>query len=159
VRPAGAVTPRTVDFAFARAPAYRVAAVVWKGPWNERRIRAEFERIERWAKQHKLRTGLWIFREPAERTWEVAIEVKGAAPGAARIRRKTYRAGSVARVVFDPDVVSPRVVYHGLTDWLRWRKREKEIRSVVSYREVYRGNPWRDASVWARTEVQFVVRR
>jgi hypothetical protein len=148
----------TVDFEFARSPTYRVVSVSWKGPWSERRIRTEFERLARWAKERKLRTGLWIFREPGERSWEVAIEVKGHARSEGSIRAKTLRAVRVARVVFDPDVVSPRVVYHGLSDWLRWRRREKKIRSVGSTREVYRGNPWTDAKAWAGTEVQFVVR-
>jgi hypothetical protein len=61
-------------------------------------------------------------------------------------------------VRFDPTVVSPRVVYHGLSDWLRWQRKEKKIRSVVSYREIYEGNPWKDKRAWSRTEVQFVVR-
>ena len=150
---------RTIDFELARAPSYRVAAIAWKGPWNERQIQARFEQVERWARQHSLRTGRWIFREPGERRWEVAIEVRGSARGSAGIRMKTLRAAAVARVVFDPDTVAPRVIYHGLTDWLRWRKRAKELRSVVSTREVYAGNPWRDPAVWARTEIQFLVRK
>jgi effector-binding domain-containing protein len=153
------VKPRTIDFEFARAPAYRVASIAWTGPWNEKRIQAQFERVEAWAKRAGLRTGRWIFREPGSRRWEASVEVKGAARSAAPVRIKTLPAARVARVVFDPDVVSPRVVYHGLSDWLRWRKREKEIRSVVSTREVYAGNPWREAKAWARTEVQFVVRK
>ena len=148
----------TVDFGFARTPAYRVAYVAWKGPWNERRIQREFEALDRWAKERGVRTGAWIFREPGEARWEAAVELKGSAKGDARVRVKTFRATRVARVVFDPEAVSPRVVYHGLSDWLRWRRREKKIRSVVSTREVYRGNPWRDRKAWARTEVQFVVR-
>jgi effector-binding domain-containing protein len=148
----------TVDFEFARAPAYRVASIAWKGPWNERQIRARFEEVEKWAKSQRLRTGRWIFREPGARSWEVAIEVKGSAAGTGRIRRKTYPASRVARVVFDPDAVSPRVVYHGLSDWLRWRRKDKQIRSVGDSREIYTGNPWRDARAWSRTEVQFLVR-
>ncbi|HTP55372.1 MAG TPA: hypothetical protein VML53_01735 [Thermoplasmata archaeon] len=150
---------KTVDFEFAKAPRYRVAAIAWSGPWNERKIRAQFERVAAWAKGQKLRTGRWIFREPGTRRWEVSIELLGRARGSSPVRLKTLPATPVARVVFDPDVVSPRVVYHGLSDWLRWRKREKQIRSVVSTRELYPGNPWTDPSAWARTEVQFVVRK
>jgi effector-binding domain-containing protein len=87
----------------------------------------------------------------------VALEVKGPVRGTPRIRRKTYPATRVARVVFDPEQVSPRVIYHGLSDWLKWRRREGKIHAVVSSREVYSGNPWRDARAWSRTEVQFVV--
>jgi effector-binding domain-containing protein len=149
----------TIDFAMGRAPALRVASVRWKGPWKETKIRQQFEKVERWAKAEGLRTGVWVFREPGERSWEAGIEVKGSARSRGGIRLRTLPATPVAKVVFDPEVVSPRVVYHGLTDWLRWRRKDGEIRSVVSSREIYRGNPWRDAKVWAKTEIQFVVRK
>jgi len=149
----------TIDFGWAKNPKLRVASIAWKGPWSDAKIRAQFEKVERWAKGQGLRTGRWIFQEPGERRWEVSIEVKGSARGAGPIRIKTLRPATVARVVFDPDIVSPQVIYHGLSDWLRWRRKEHEIRSVGSYREVYLGNPWRDAKAWARTEVQFLVRK
>jgi hypothetical protein len=50
------------------------------------------------------------------------------------------------------------VVYHGVTDWLRWRRKEKEIKGVGAYREVYQGNPWSDRKAWSHTEIQVVVR-
>jgi effector-binding domain-containing protein len=149
----------TVEFEIRKSPAYRVAAVRWKGPWSDGTIHRRFDSVVRWAKSHGLRTGKWIFREPAERTWEVAVEVRGSARSEGDIRIKSYPACSVARVIFDPDVVSPPVVYHGLSDWLRWRRRDKTIRSVGDYREVYDGDPWRDKRAYAHTEVQYVVRR
>lgn len=150
----------TVDFAFGRTPAMRVASVAWTGPWNEKKIRSQFERVERWVRAHGARPGRWVFREPGERRWEVGVEVKGAKVRSADgVRLRKLPAGPIARVVFDPDEISPRVIYHGLTDWLRWRRREKEIRSAGEYREVYTGNPWTDARAWARTEIQVVVRR
>lgn len=148
-----------VDFKIKQAPRYRVASIAWKGPWNERRIRAQFDRIGKWARKSGLRTGKWIFREPGSRAWEVSIEVRGAARPEGPIRVRTLPGVTVASVVFDPKVVSPAVVYHGVTDWLRWRKRDKTIRSVGSYREVYDGDPWRDPRAWARTDVQVVVRK
>jgi effector-binding domain-containing protein len=148
-----------VDFKFKRAPRYRVAAISWKGPWNERRIRAQFGRISAWARGSGLRTGKWIFREPGARRWEVGIEVRGSARGQGDIRLRTFPASTVASVTFDPDVVSPAVVYHGVSDWLRWRKRDRTIKSVGSYRELYEGDPWRDAKVWSRTEIQVTVRK
>ncbi len=148
-----------VDFSWKRTPAFRVAAVRWTGPWSDRTIRAKFGEIVRWARAHRVATGRWIFREPAEKTWEVAIEVRGSARAPPPIRRMTYPAASVASIVFDPSVVSPEVVYHALSDWLRWRRREKKIRTIGEYREVYPGDPWRDPKAWARTDVQFVVRR
>ena len=148
----------TIDFAFKKAPKYRVASVTWKGPWNEGRIRREFEAIAKWGRDRKLRLGKWIFMEPGERRWTVAIEVSGKASGDSKVRLRTLPASRVAVVAFDPEVVSPRVVYHGLTDWLRWRKKDREIRRVLSSREVYSGNPWKDSTAWAHTEVQFLVR-
>ncbi|MGP8077076.1 MAG: GyrI-like domain-containing protein [Thermoplasmata archaeon] len=151
--------PSPVDFELARSPSFRVASIAWKGPWNERRIQAQFEKVEKWAKREGLRTGRWIFREPGTRRWEASIEVKGTGRGSGPVRIHTLRAATVARAVFDPAAVAPRVIYHGLSDWLRWRKREKAIRAVVSTREVYAGNPWRDPAAWARTEIQFLVRK
>jgi effector-binding domain-containing protein len=149
----------TVDFAWGKTPSLRVASVAWKGPWNEKKIRSQFERLARWAKDQGVRTGRWVFLEPGERRWEVAIELRGRRRGSSGVRTKTLPGGDVARVVFDPDEVSPRVVYHALSDWLRWRRKDKEIRRVLSSREVYAGNPWTDPKVWARTEVQFLVRK
>lgn len=149
----------TVDFAWGKVPALRVASISWSGPWSEKKIRAQFERLDRWAKQHRVRTGRWIFREPGERRWEASLELKGKARSSGRVRTKTLRAARVARVVFDPEEVAPRLVYHGLSDWLRWQRKDKTIRSVLSTREVYSGNPWTDRRAWSRTEVQFVVRK
>jgi effector-binding domain-containing protein len=148
-----------VDFRIKKVPAYRVASIAWKGPWNERRIRAQFDRVAKWARKNGLRTGAWIFREPGTRAWEVSIEIRGTARPESPIRLRTLPACSVASVVFDPDVVSPAVVYHGVSDWLRWRKRDKTIRSVGAYRERYDRDPWRNPKAWARTEVQVVVRK
>ena len=136
----------------------RVAAIAWTGPWSEARIRVQFGRLETWARARRVRTGRWVFREPGTRRWEVAIELRGPARGSGEVRVKSYPAARVARVVFDPEEIAPRVVYHALSDWLRWRRREKEIRSVGSSREVYSGNPWTDRRAWSRTEVQFQVR-
>ena len=149
----------TVDFAWGKTPVARVATVAWKGPWNEKKIRAQFERVHRWAKGQGLRTGRWIFLEPGTRRWQVAIELGGKARGSAGVRTARLPGGDLARVVFDPEKVAPRVVYHALSDWLRWRRKDKEIRRVLSSREVYSGNPWTDPKAWAKTEVQFLVRK
>lgn len=148
----------SVDFAFKNMPALPVISISWSGPWNEGRIRSRFEELARWAAARRLRTGRWIFLEPATRRWTVAIEVRGRARGDGTVRVRTLPKSRVAAVTFDPEAISPRVIYHGLSDWLRWRKKEKEIQRVVSSREVYRGNPWKDPRAWARTEVQFLVR-
>ena len=149
----------TVDFVLKRAPAYRVAAIRWNGQWSDAAIHRQFDRVVAWARAHHLRTGRWIFREPDEQTFEVAIEIRGSARSEAPVRVKTYRAGSVASVVYDPAVVASPVVYHGLSDWLRSRRRDGTITAVGDYREIYRGDPWRDRAAFARTEVQFMVKR
>ncbi|MGD0250996.1 MAG: GyrI-like domain-containing protein [Thermoplasmata archaeon] len=149
----------TVDFVIKRAPAYRVASIRWKGPWSDAGVQRKFNAVVAWARGHDLKTGRWIFREPAERSFEVAIEVIGKAKSDRTVRIRTFPASTVASVVYDPKVIEPRVVYHGLTDWLRWRRKEGEIRSVGDYREVYTADPWTDAKAYAHTEVQIVVRK
>jgi effector-binding domain-containing protein len=148
----------TVDFAFKKSPAYRVAALRWKGAWSDARIHAQFLRVAAWAKAHGLRTGKWIFLEPAERTWEVAVQVRGPARSGNGIRVRTMPGSRVASVTFDPGVVSPAVVYHGVHDWLRARRKDRTIARVGAYREVYGGDPWKDRRALARTEIQVLVR-
>jgi len=148
----------TVDFVLKKVPSLRIASIRWTGPYSEAGIRKRFGQLEKWVRARGLRPGRWVFREPGTRRWEVGIEVPARARSVGRVRVRTLRAARVGSVLFDPEVVSPRVVYHGLSDWLRWRRKEKKIQSVVSTREIYPGDPWKDARAWARTEVQFVVR-
>lgn len=149
----------TVDFAFAKAPAYRVATLPPSKGWSENVCRPEFARLMAWAKKHHLRTGHWIFCGTADGGFRACLEIRGAAKSDGAVRIRTLPAASVARVRFDPDVVSPRMVYHGLNDWLRWRKKDKEIRGVGTTREIYDGDPWSDRRAWRNTTVEFVVRR
>lgn len=148
----------TVDFQFKKAPSLHVASIRWTGPYSEATIRRRFGDVVKWAAARRLRTGRWVFREPGERAWEVGVEVHGPARSEGRVKVRTIPPARVASVTFDPEVVSPRVIYHGLSDWLRWQRKEKKIRSVVSSREIYPGDPWKNARAWSRTEVQFVVR-
>jgi effector-binding domain-containing protein len=149
----------TVDFSFKRAPKYRLATLTRKGNWDEKKLRGQFQTLARWAKMNHLRTGRWLFFEPDGKTFLAAIEIKGKAKGSGSIRLRTVPASTVASVTFNPDEVSPRVVYHGVTDWLRSQKKDKEIKKVLSYREVYTGDPWSGPKVWAKTEVQVVVKK
>lgn len=148
-----------VDFELKRAPSFRVASIVRVGPWKEDNLRTEFGELVRWAKRQKLRTGRWIFLERSDDRWESCLEYRGRAIAEGRIRLKTLPATSVASVTFDPDRVSPRVIYHGLRDWTRWRKKDRTIKAVTTVREVYSGDPWKDRSAWAHCEVQFLVRK
>jgi effector-binding domain-containing protein len=148
-----------VDFAFKNVPSYRVASITRVGPWKEDNLRTEFGELTRWAKRRGLRTGRWIFIHKDGDRWEACLEVKGRAEEEGRIRLKTLHPTRVAFVVFDPDQVSSRVVYHGLQDWTRWRRKDGDIRAVTGSREVYSGDPWKDRSAWRHCEVQFLVRK
>lgn len=147
-----------VDFGWKNEPSHRVAAIIRVGPWKEDNLRTEFGELTRWAERQGLRTGRWIFSHRANDRWEACLEYRGKAQAEGRIRLKTLPATRVARVVFDPDRISSRVIYHGLDDWTRWRKRDGTITAVTGSREVYGGDPWKDKRAWARCEVQFLVR-
>jgi DNA gyrase inhibitor GyrI len=147
-----------VDFELKKSPKYRVASLNRKGPRKPDHLRAEFRTLVAWAKKGRVRTGRWIFVHGADDHFLACLEVLGAARPEGPIRMRTLAATMVASVTFDPDQVSPRIVYHGLNDWLRWRRREKKIRRVGSSREVYSGDPWTNPRAWARCEVQFIVR-
>ena len=149
-----------VDFALKRAPKYRVASVRFVGPYQESRIRSEWENLAKWAKARGLRTGKWFFSEDGagpRYKFEVAIEVRGAARGDKKVRMRTFPASPIAPVTFNPEQISARVIYHGLSDWLRWRKKDKSIKRARSWREVYDGNPWSDPKAWSRAEIQVLV--
>ncbi len=151
-----------VDFAIKRAPKYRVASVRFVGTYQENRIRSEWEGIAKWAKAQGLRTGRWFFSEDGsgpKYRFEVAIEVRGNAKSAGKIHLRTYPASPIASVTFNPDVVSPRVVYHGLNDWLRWQKKDKTIKRARTWREAYTANPWTDKRAWSQAEIQVTVTR
>lgn len=157
-----------VDFEFKQDPAVTVAAIGYVGPFKENHLRKEFKELGSWAKGNGVRTGKWIFREidgpysrrpDNRRRWEACLEIRGKAKGRGRIRIKKLPATTVARVVFDPEKVSARLVYHGLNDWLRWRKKDRTIKAIGPSREVYAGDPWTNARAWSHAEVQFLVRK
>ncbi len=148
-----------VDFVFKRAPRFRVACMRHKGRWKKDILRTEFRELVAWAKKNRLRTGKWIFAEHGDRGWEACLEIAGAARPAGRVKVRTLPSATVASVVFNPEEVSPRVVYHGLNDWLRWRRKDGDIKSVGASREVYDGDPWSNARAWANCNVQYVVRK
>ncbi|MDE1821931.1 MAG: hypothetical protein KGJ23_12110 [Euryarchaeota archaeon] len=148
-----------VDFVLSRSPSYRVASIVRVGPWKEDNLRTEFEELEHWAERQGVRRGRYVFLERGGNRWEACLEYRGRARAEGRVRLKTLPPAHVAKVAFDPEKLSSRIVYHGLSDWVRWRKKYGEIKSVEWPREVYPGNPWKDKRAWADCEVQFVVRK
>lgn len=158
-----------VDFVIHRAPTYRVATRTLVGSYpSDRRIRAEFETIVAWAGKSGVKTGRWFFREldgpetpRNKRRWEYGIEMRSrrAVRGEKGLSRKVFPTTTVASVRFNPDKVSPMLVYHGLEGWLWRRKKDREFRESGIWREVYVGNPWKSKRAWANTEVQVPVKR
>ena len=127
-------------------------------------LRAEFNQLVNWAKKRKIRTGRWILyfldepggRRPANKLRsEACLEIKGKAKTEGKIRMKKLPAQMVASVTFDPDKVSPRLVYSGIYGWLRYAG----YKDVGHSRELYEGNPWTNARAWAKAEVQVPVKR
>ncbi len=158
----------TVDFSMRKTPEYRIATRTLAGRWpGDKALGAEFQAIVAWAKKHGVKTGKWFFREfgedetpEAEWKWEMGIEVKGpGVKGGDGVTLKTLPATTVAAVTFDPDAVSPRVIYHGMADWLRAREKAGEYKEAGPYREVYLGDPWGSKRAWSSTQIQVPVRR
>jgi DNA gyrase inhibitor GyrI len=111
-----------VDFEVTRRPGYRVASILKVGPYREDNLRHEFEELTAWAKKNGLRTGKWIMyehdgsnsrRPENQRRWEACLEVKGSAKPEGRIRIKKLPAQTVALVVFNPNIISSRIIYQG----------------------------------------------
>jgi len=148
-----------VDFGWKNEASHRVASILRIGPWKEDNLRIEFGELARWAQRQGLLTGRWIFYHRGNDRWEACLEYRGKARAEGRIRLKMLPAARVARVIFNPDRVSSRLVYHGLHDWLRCRRRDGTIRWVGGSREMYPADPWKDKRAWAHCEVQFLVRR
>ena len=164
----------TVDFEIVKVPEYRVASLVRNGPWtSENMMRPFFSRILAWARKNKLKTGKWIFTElvgPAaaseKRMYEASIEIKGRKevnlPGEmGRIKFQALPSMTVGRIKFNPELVSSRLVYHGLESWLEWRKRYGEYERSKAFwtREVYIDDPWKSKVAWENVEVQVPIRK
>jgi effector-binding domain-containing protein len=86
---------------------------------------------------------------------EACLQIKGRAKSEGKIVVKKLPRHKVASVTFNPDKISPRLVYSGIYGWLRYAG----FKDNVQGREVYIGNPWRNPRAWANTEVQVPVKR
>ena len=85
---------------------------------------------------------------------EACLQVKGNAKSEGKIKVKILPQ-KVASVTFNPDKVSPRLVYSGIYGWLRYAG----FKDTAQGRELYNGNPWRNLRAWANAEVQVPVKR
>lgn len=158
-----------VDFKIKKFSGCRVASITYVGPYREGgdMMRDEFNQIVKWARKKGVRTGRWFFADLAGpgvpdkiRRWEAAIELKGAkAEAQGGIRFREFPGQLVASVTFDPEKVSPRVIYYGLEGWLEQRRKDREYKSAGPPREIYTGDPWKSARAWANVEVQVPVRK
>jgi len=159
-----------VDFAIRKSPEYRIAERTLVGKWpGDKAILAEFVKVQAWAKEKKLRTGKWFFLESGDEDMspnsklriEMGIEIRGKAKvrGGKGVKLKALPASSIATVTFDPDAVSPRVIYHGINDWLRHLEKTRKYKELGPYREVYPGNPWSSKRAWAHTQIQVPVKK
>ncbi len=152
-----------VDFVVKRAPAYNVASIKRVGPWRSDMWRKELSQLEKWARKRKLRTGKYLLYELGgvgnRRRWETCIELKAKAKSQGKVKVKKLPPETVVSVRFNPEKVSPRLVYHGLEDWVKWRLKDKTFKKIGASREVYSGNPWKKPYAWARAEVQMLVKK
>jgi hypothetical protein len=115
----------------------------------------------RLAKKTKIRTGkvlLYELRGGKHRAWEACVEISRDVRSEGKIKAKKLMAETVAIVHFNPKV-SPRLVYHGLNDWLKWRLKDRPFKKLGSSREVYFANPWKRSYAWGRAEVQVLVKK
>src|SRR5204862_2087814 len=95
-----------VDVAIKTTLKYRVVSVRLVGPFNQRRIRSEWERRAKWAKTKRLNTGKWFFsEEDAGKVYrfDLSIEVRGRVRGEGKGSGRKFAASSIATGSFDPD--------------------------------------------------------
>ncbi|MCL5677770.1 MAG: GyrI-like domain-containing protein [Candidatus Thermoplasmatota archaeon] len=150
-----------VDFRIKSAPGYTVACITTEAAYSDRAIRTSFEKVEKWITSRGLRGGKWIFTEQAEGEdrikWEACIELKGKARGSGGVSVRTLKPSDVVSVKFNPDQVSSSIVYHAISDWIRWRKKDGTIARTGRFREIYNGNPWKSMEAWQNIEVQLLI--
>jgi effector-binding domain-containing protein len=153
-----------VDIVVKKAPSYRVISLERVGSEGTDPLRREFSELTKWAKSQKIKTGKWIFHfnETGRRDQyrlEACLEIfrKNVEPQG-KIKSKTLPPLTVASVKFNPEQVSPRLVYNGVYGWLR--ENDEGYKSAANYsREIYFGNPWSDSWAWSRAEIQVPVKK
>ena len=97
----------------------------------------------------------WSEKSQKKRRSVAALEIKGKAKAQGKIQIMKIPKHMVVSVIFDPNLVSDDIIYHGLEGWLESRSYKQTARS----REVYSGSPWTNPRTWASCEVQVPIRR
>ncbi|MCL4346680.1 MAG: GyrI-like domain-containing protein [Candidatus Thermoplasmatota archaeon] len=150
-----------VDFRIRHVPAYTVAFSTNEAKYSDRAIRLSFEKLEKWILSKGIRTGKWIFIERSyendKAKWDACIELKRRTRGSGGVKVRVLPPSDVVSVKFNPDEVSSSIIYHAISDWARWRKKDGTISRTGNFRELYDGNPWKDREAWQSMEVQLMV--
>jgi effector-binding domain-containing protein len=153
----------TVDIQVKNTPTYKVASLERKGSEGTEPLRKEFRELENWAKKSKVKTGRYFChfyetgRTPNQYRFEACLEIRGNPKPEGKIKVKTLPKLTVASVKFNPEQVSPRLVYNGVYGWLDDND-DYKVSGGFS-REVYFGNPWTNSWAWKRTEIQVPAAR
>lgn len=153
-----------VDIQIKNAPKYKVASIERTGGGGSDPLRAEFKELEKWAKKNKVKTGDYICyfyemgRSPDRYKFEACLEIKGNPEPDGKVKIKELPQLSVASVKFNPNKVSPRLVYNGVYGWLGENDEDYKVAGEFS-REIYPGNPWTSSWAWNRTEIQVPARK
>ena len=157
-------SPMMVDFKVKTASGYNVAYLIHVGDYSGQNMwRSEFSQLERWAKTRRLATGKrimyfidkWGEKPKNKRRSVAALEIRGKAEPEGKIQIMKLPRQKVVSISFDPNKVSSDLVYHGLESWLESCAYKQTARS----RELYRGNPWKNARAYADCEVQVPIKR
>jgi hypothetical protein len=144
--------------------------MTYTGPYTgEDMLRSEFDYLSKWLDKNHLRSGRWLRIEldkyevgaPSNirRRWWACIQFGGKlrSKPSSDVEVKVIPAAYVASVTFDPNVVSDRLIYHGLECWLDWRTKFGEYEEAGPTREVYTGNPWTDKKAKKHIELQVPI--
>jgi effector-binding domain-containing protein len=146
------------DIKVKSTPQYKVASLERTGGEGSDPLRREFQELEKWAKKSKVKTGSYLChfyesgRTPDRYRFEACLEIRGNPTPEGKIKIKELPKITVASVKFNPEKLSPRLVYHGIYGWLK--DNDEGYKAGSFSREVYPGNPWLNSWAWMRAEIQ-----
>jgi effector-binding domain-containing protein len=148
-----------VDIKVKGTPSYKVASIERSGGEGSEPLRREFQELEKWAKKSKVKTGKYFCyfyeagRTPDRYRFVACLEIRGKPKPEGKIKIQELPKLTVASVKFNPEKVTPRLVYNGVYGWLS--ENDEGYKTAGSFsREVYPGNPWTSSWAWARAEIQ-----
>jgi effector-binding domain-containing protein len=148
-----------VDIKVKNTPAYNVASIEKTGGMGSEPLRSEFRELEKWAKKSKVKAGKYfcyfyeVGRTPDKYRFEACLEIRGNPEPEGKIKIKELPKLKVASVSFNPEKISPRLVYNGVYGWLKENDEGYKEAGPFS-REIYPGNPWTSSWAWTRAEIQ-----